>query len=114
MSPRATGPRGGKRCGQGVSRGTPAPPPAAPALPAEATATVVRSAGGPEVQVSGVPVEDVPAVMEWLDALFRSRRIAPPGPDTVPGGTPVDVREDYWAEEGRGIGFRPDPAAGAG
>jgi hypothetical protein len=75
------------------------------------TAAVHLERAGLSVRVDGVPVSDVAEVAADLLDAFRLLRRAYPEVIAdlghVGGGTPVDVIDDDWAEEGRGrVGFR--------
>lgn len=70
-------------------------------LPATATVTVIWSATGPEVQVTGLKPKDADTALRWLQSLWEKRRFPIPGPDTVPGGPATEFVDDVDESEYR-------------
>lgn len=80
------------------------------AAPRKASVYIERA--GLSVRIDDVSPEDVAEVAADLLDAFRLLRHAYPEViadlGTVGGGTPIEVVDDDWAEEGRGrVGFRP-------
>lgn len=80
-------------------------------LPATATVTVLWSASGPEVQVTGLKPKDADTALRWLQGLWERRRFPIPGPDTIPSSGPLEYVDDideseYRHRPGR-VGFTP-------
>lgn len=81
--------------------------------PAESprVASVYIERAGLSVRIDNVATDDVAEVAAELLEAFRLLRQAYPEViadlGSVGGGTPIDVGEDDWAEDGRGrVGFR--------
>lgn len=73
-------------------------------------ASVCVTRGGASIQVDGVPAAEAGLVLADILSAFRllSRKFKEMRevPDTVPGGYPVEVVEDYYTgEEDRRVGF---------
>jgi hypothetical protein len=73
-------------------------------------ASVCVQRGGASIQIDGVPADeaglvlaDILAAFRVLGAKFKEMRDVP---DTIPGGYPTHVPDEYWDEEEGRVGFR--------
>ena len=68
-------------------------------------ASVIVERNGAVLRFDNVPADDAPTVLaatlEAFRVLTKTYPELIPGPETVPGGTPIDVADDEWGENGR-------------
>lgn len=79
-----------------------------PSLPAGVRVTIARDGGGPTISLSDVPPSEVHAVMDWLEAVWKQRRVPVPyHTDTVPGSACATstVDDGDWGDRRRRTGF---------
>lgn len=92
----------------------PAPTSVGPTLPNGVRVAIARDPGGPTITLSDVPPAEVHNALDWLEEVWKARRIPVPyHTDVVPGNSAPTFVDDEHGYYGRRPGFRvPPPSTG--